>query len=198
MKRWQTWALVVVLGCTMILYGCVSEGTKGCNDQNRQAGALIQKDPAAAPETIQAGCDVEANSVAMAKEIGQPKQSLPYTPQNSADLRKQIPENPWWKRALNNIWTLLGAFVMGGGAMRLASTFVPALAPFGTMAQTLITAIAKGREKAEVVADGPGALKALLTTMESELVDVGLQGKVKAMAKKVENALDIEHKVTLR
>ena len=82
--------------------------------------------------------------------------------------------------------------------MRVASTVFPALAPFGAIAQTLITSIAQGREKAEQAKDAPGALKALLTQIESNLVDAGLQGKGKAMAKKVEDSLEIEHAVTLR
>lgn len=202
MKRKSTsrlYALVVVLiGVVLIAVGCISEGTKGCNEQNEQAGVLVEQDPAAAPETRQAGTDVKLNSQAMAKEIGKPKTSLPYNPANSAKLRAEIPDKPWYLRALDNVLTIVGAFFLGGGAMRVASIAFPALAPFGTMAQTLITALAKGRAKAEVIQDGPGALKALLTTVESELVDVGLQGKVKAMAKKVEAELDIEHKVTLR
>ena len=137
--------VAVLVGVVMIAAGCVSEGTKGANQQNKQAGALVEQDPAAAPETRQAGNDIKQNSAAMEKELGLPKESLPYTPANSAKIRQEIPDKPWHMRLWDNVWTVVGAFFLGGGAMRVASTFIPALAPFGTIAQTLITSIAQGR-----------------------------------------------------
>lgn len=195
----RPWILTTVLGLCLVAYGCVSEGTKGCNQQNEQAGAFIEQDPTAAPETRQAGTDVKMNSQAMAKEIGAPKVSLPYTPANSEKLRGEIPTSPWWKRALNNIWTLIGTFVAGGGLMNLAGRFLPALAgPWGGIVTTLVTGIAKGRVAAEGSTDSKDAIKKMLIQLESELADDGYQGKVKALAKEIETTLDLDPKVTLR
>jgi hypothetical protein len=192
------WTLVTVLGLCMIVYGCVSEPTKTLNDQNRQAGAVAKKDPAAAPATRQAGADIEANSMAMEKELGKPKNPLPYTPANSEDQRKKVPTH-WYTGLLSSIWSVVGGFVAGGGLMNLAGRFLPALAgPWGGIVTTLVTGIAKGRVAAEGTTDSKDAIKKMLTQLESELADDGYQGKVKALAKEIETALDLDPQVTLR
>jgi hypothetical protein len=196
--RWQTYALVCVLGGTMLLYGCVSEPTKRLNHQNEQAGAMVEQDPQAKPETRQAGSDVKLNSQAMARELGQPKEKVPYSPAESEKQRGQIPEKTWWERILGSAWEIGGAFLLGGGAFRVASTIFPAIAPFGAIAQVLVGAIAKGRTKAEAAVTGADATKSFLTVLESELVDSGWQGKVKKMAKAFEAEEEIKHTVTLR
>lgn len=198
--RRTTWLLVMVLGFALIAYGCsTSEATKSLNSQNEQAGALVEKDPAAAPETRQAGTDVKLNSQAMSKEIGKPEKPVTYSPKNSASDREKVPTKPWYKIALDNVWTFLGAFFVGGGAANLLGRFLPAAAgPWAGIATTLIGAIAKGRSAAETQTDGKTAMLKFLSILESELSDEGWQGQVKALAKKFEDENEIEHTVTLR
>jgi hypothetical protein len=192
--------LVIVLGLLMVVYGCASEATRNLNDQNRQAGAMIKQDPAATPATKQAGADVEANSTAMAKELGQPKTPLPYTPANSDDQRKKVPTH-WYTGILTGAWGLLGAFVAGGGLANLVGRIAPVVAgPWGGIVTTLVTGIVKGRSLAEAgtVATPQDAIKKMLVALESELSDDGYQGQVKALAKQIEGELDITHQVTIR
>jgi hypothetical protein len=192
---------MVVVICALLLFSACknSEPVKRLNSQNEQAGAMVEKDPLAAPETRRAGKDVKLNSQSMAKEIGQPAEPVEYTPENSARDRKQVPDKSWYVRIFDDIWTILSGVIIGGGAANLVGRFVPALAgPWGSIATTLISAIAKGRAKAETKKEASDAIKAILTQLESELVDAGLQGKVKDLAKAIEADEEIGHTVTLR
>jgi hypothetical protein len=90
-------ALLILISFGIV--GCVTpgEGDRQLQDQNWQAGTLIEKDPTAAPATRQAGADVRQNSEVLLQTLGAPKSPVPYTPENSAALRKKaIDEHSSW------------------------------------------------------------------------------------------------------
>ena len=91
----------VILGIAVVLAllgGCVAEGDKRLNAQNRGAGEFIEK-TAGEPAVKRAGADVRDNADVIAKGICEPETREPYSPKASADARKQAADehtNPWW------------------------------------------------------------------------------------------------------
>jgi hypothetical protein len=201
------YAVTVLLA--LVLVGCVTEPQKVANDQMGQAATRGY----AESDTIVTGMaapDYVFNLVDMVKRLealrlyfsdivklssankagfGAPVTPIPYKP---GDTKKE-------EEGASKTWYALAGAALMVVAYRAALTYLPSLAgPWGTMATSMIEGFLKGRINSEKAATSIEASKAFLVSMESELVDSGIQGKVKKLAKKAESLLDLKPKVTIR
>jgi len=201
------YAVTVLLA--LVLVGCVTEPQKVANDQMDQAAQLGVKDTDAictgiaavdyafnAPDLIKWLMvlrvyfdDIHKLATANRTGFGAPKELKVYIPGKTKDIEE----------GASKTWYAIAGAAAMALAYRLAMQYLPSLAgPWGTMATTMIGGFLKGRINSEKASTSIEASKAFLVSMESELVDSGIQGKVKALAKKAENLLDLKPKVTIR
>lgn len=204
MKRILLTSLVVV-----VLAGCVTEPQKVANDQMRQAGERGSTDTGVML-TGMAAADYAFNQVDVLQRLeairlyfddivklakanqagfGAPREPKPYQPGKTKDVED----------AASKTWYALAGAAAMALVYRAAVTYLPALAgPWGSLATSLVTGLAKGRVTAEGTTSAPDAIKSVLSSLKSEQQKVGVFGFATKWMDKVEAALDIDHKVTLK
>ena len=104
--------------------GCVSQATRGLNYQNFDAARKMEA-KITDPELKQMATDIASNSSEIAKDIGDPAQKVAYSPQASAEIRKQAQENRELREKLKKLamgpleayapWAL--SLVLGAGGI---------------------------------------------------------------------------------
>lgn len=108
----------ITIPCLLLLAGCVTDGGKALNHQNKGAGEILASH--SDPFVAATGKDIYENSAALEGEIGQPKEAKPYSPENSAAARNaqaaQLAARAAWKEFFD--WAVgAGAAAVGlGGA----------------------------------------------------------------------------------
>jgi hypothetical protein len=146
-----------------------TENQKQLNSQNIDAGKQIQA-KAIDPEIKQAGLDVQKNSETLETTlIGKPeKPALPYTPQNSAQIRTVVVKEydeaqaPWYKRWAGTLLTILGVAGMAGiGVAR----FFPAASAVISVATPILRAVAGMKQQADAQPDDKLHVDEMQTTI---------------------------------
>lgn len=163
----------LIAGLCLLLAGCVTDGAKALNHQNRGAGEVLFGNPD--PMVSAIGADVRDNAAAVEGEIGSPNQPLPYSHEASLAARRSQEA----ALAARKAWMDLLDWAIGAGAGLIGLGGVWAWVKKLELGK-MLGAVIKGVEGL-----APGAKLEAKTAISEATLDAGVADPMKAMVVKL-------------
>jgi len=181
------------LSCAIALFvSCVgvAEGDRQLVDQINRASEVILVNDLFGPRQAQAVMDIKKNSEVLLKNLGEPKNPQPYSPEASEAARKKATEShqtPWWTM----LFTAISGLGVGGALVRGLVTVFPTLfaGPVGVALKSMVDGITAVRQQADSIPDKKVHIDEVLAKLKIAQESDGTREYIRTCAKESEERL---------